>query len=557
MMLATCRMVQAFVPPMVACAGNSALVAGVAGARRWRRSSEVCSSGDDNFEEFDNWARTTMDLEILPQLEVRVINGIRGVATKSLVPVGSTLAAVPWEACIAVVAGNDEDAQPCPIAADWIDAQYWYGAPWYVKMATWLLYERAQGGGSAYAPYMRQLPWDECAEMPVEWSQEDILELQYPPVWSSIFELSNHLELQHAAFRKANEGKAGAATDLASFRAAVALAFSRCFQLTAKDGKLRHVMAPWGDMFNHKSHSYSEFRPLLTGVGIELRTYTEHQPDREVFISYGFKSNDRLLEIYGFVEANNPLEDFVIEDLLEIFKEEAEEEAQQQAIGGAAPLLGLDIEGSAGEALRHVASQGAARDVLLRRLGLRPYLRQVALHHQGRVLPEVLTALRVLMATRDELAAVSPDLAAALDEASSAAAAANNDDNDDDLELIDGALALRRAFAAPAAAAAALEARTRMCLLVACRLALARACDGATGLAEDQALLRAEEAKARFAGAEATPEQRHRQRLITALKFRIEKKALLSGAQQYLSALTKAQLENPTAMVFDGPKVRG
>jgi hypothetical protein len=34
--------------------------------------------------------------------------------------------------------------------------------------------------------------------MPVEWEQQDILQLQYPPVWASIFELGNHLELQHA-----------------------------------------------------------------------------------------------------------------------------------------------------------------------------------------------------------------------------------------------------------------------------------------------------------------------------------------------------------------------
>lgn len=34
----------------------------------------------------------------------------------------------------------------------------------------------------------------------------------------------------------------------------------------------------------------------------------------EVFISYGQQSNDRLLQFYGFVEASNPADVYVIRD---------------------------------------------------------------------------------------------------------------------------------------------------------------------------------------------------------------------------------------------------
>jgi hypothetical protein len=47
---------------------------------------------------------------------------------------------------------------------------------------------------------------------------------------------------------------------------------------------------------------------------------------------------------------------------------------------------------------------------------------------------------------------------------------------------------------------------------------------------------------------------RHRLRL--AVQFRLEKKILLYDALQYLSSLSKQQLENPRAMAFTGPMRR-
>jgi hypothetical protein len=47
---------------------------------------------------------------------------------------------------------------------------------------------------------------------------------------------------------------------------------------------------------------------------------------------------------------------------------------------------------------------------------------------------------------------------------------------------------------------------------------------------------------------------RHRLRL--AVHFRLEKKILLYDALQYLSSLSKQQLENPRAMAFTGPMRR-
>jgi hypothetical protein len=79
--------------------------------------------------------------------------------------------------------------------------------------------------------------------------------------------------------------------------------------------------------------------------------------------------------------------------------------------------------------------------------------------------------------------------------ASTKHATAAHHSDDDDYELLDDALAIRRACAVPLTETApALESRVRMCILAMCRLALARMSES-TSLEEDRALRRAITAK--------------------------------------------------------------
>jgi hypothetical protein len=71
-----------------------------------------------------------------------------------------------------------------------------------------------------------------------------------------------------------------------------------------------------------------------------FRQSQEHVQNSQVYISYGYKSNDRLLELYGFVEQDNPLEDYTVDNLFELFEDH--HHAEQHA-----PLIeGDDVAGN-------------------------------------------------------------------------------------------------------------------------------------------------------------------------------------------------------------------
>jgi len=62
-------------------------------------------------------------------------------------------------------------------------------------------------------------------------------------------------------------------------------------------------------MFNHKSDCYSDVSYNYFSGLLELRTGAYKKGD-QVYISYGKQSNDRLLQYYGFVEENNPVDSY-------------------------------------------------------------------------------------------------------------------------------------------------------------------------------------------------------------------------------------------------------
>jgi hypothetical protein len=69
----------------------------------------------------------------------------------------------------------------------------------------------------------------------------------------------------------------------------------------------RYVVCPVIDMFNHDSRSTSDvaYNYFSDSFSLTTQAYTSGQ---QVFINYGKQSNDRLLQVYGFVEVGNPNE---------------------------------------------------------------------------------------------------------------------------------------------------------------------------------------------------------------------------------------------------------
>lgn len=68
----------------------------------------------------------------------------------------------------------------------------------------------------------------------------------------------------------------------------------------------RYVVCPYIDMLNHDSNSQSDVSYNYFQNQFEVSTKKSYSIGDQVFISYGKQSNDRFLQYYGFVEADNP-----------------------------------------------------------------------------------------------------------------------------------------------------------------------------------------------------------------------------------------------------------
>jgi Rubisco LSMT substrate-binding len=83
--------------------------------------------------------------------------------------------------------------------------------------------------------------------------------------------------------------------------------------------KKRYIICPLMDMANHKSYGttagvsfefFGDVYSLTVSNGV-----TVSAANKELFISYGTRSNDQLLQYYGFVEPNNPHDVYIMPPL--------------------------------------------------------------------------------------------------------------------------------------------------------------------------------------------------------------------------------------------------
>lgn len=77
----------------------------------------------------------------------------------------------------------------------------------------------------------------------------------------------------------------------------------------------RYAMVPGVDMFNHDAikagKSQVEFRYFTDSF--DVLSASDYAIDEEVYISYGAQNNDAFLQYYGFIEEDNPADDFVFD----------------------------------------------------------------------------------------------------------------------------------------------------------------------------------------------------------------------------------------------------
>ena len=125
--------------------------------------------------------------------------------------------------------------------------------------------------------------------------------------------------------------------------------------------KRKYVICPIIDMCNHKSVGYSgEVSFEFFGGAYSLAVSSGVTKGTELYISYGTRSNDQLLQFYGFVEQDNPHDVYIMPPLREWDISALEAACGRQFSPGRleklerAGLLGntvaIDAEGSEGAA---------------------------------------------------------------------------------------------------------------------------------------------------------------------------------------------------------------
>ena len=335
---------------------------------------------------------------------------------------GEELCCVPRTTCLDLSA-VEGSGSPCEAL---VPTPLWVTLRWYQRLSCWLLAERARGAASPVVGYLGYLPQPETfADAPLEWSDEELALMAYPPVAAGIREQAYELEQLHASLQQSGSPLAPSVS-LADLRWASQLVLSRAFTSTiATEKELRAkapppppppispavvtarmffsdvpiigpmirekpppppppplgdgldmAMMPMLDAFNHFSGASNECAYDGQRNAFVLTAKAPLQPGQQAYISYGKKSNDELLQLFGFVEQSNPYDNFLSIGMAEYVQDKSS---------------GL------------FASPGAAQNRfnVVNALGLEPAL--LGELTASSVPPSMLHALRVLLGTNEEL----------------------------------------------------------------------------------------------------------------------------------------------------------
>lgn len=230
----------------------------------------------------------------------------RGVRARVGLSTSRTIARIPFDACL-----TPETCGMPDVARDVGEAltRMKTDASWLCALACALCVERHLGDASTFAPYDKVLPryeknvvsmWDDAerellAGTEIEQSMRDELSAakrEWDRVVSKVFE------------------KHGVKCSFDDFHAARTVVSSRAFTMTPS----RNGLVPIADAFNHRTgehdvnvgdgESYTGTKGDSLCVKI-TKTEGVREGD-EIFNTYGFLGNAKLLNSYGFTQVNNP-----------------------------------------------------------------------------------------------------------------------------------------------------------------------------------------------------------------------------------------------------------
>ncbi|GJQ13480.1 hypothetical protein GpartN1_g5271.t1 [Galdieria partita] len=186
----------------------------------------------------------------------------------------------------------------------------------YVSIALLLLHESMKGANSFFKPYIDILPKLDELNPLFLWSNEDLELLEGSPTLSACYQLREKL-LREFTYLEKNiipqiPTFVSRPIDFRQFQWAFGILFSRaiCFPSSK-----RIALVPYADLLNHSpfcSAYIDEERLPFRDNMTEAVVYVDrlYQPYEQVYVSYGPRSNQELLLLYGFSLERNPF-DFV------------------------------------------------------------------------------------------------------------------------------------------------------------------------------------------------------------------------------------------------------
>ena len=300
-----------------------------------------------------------------PALDLRAdpaAAGGRGTFATRPVRPGDVLVRLPRSAVLNVVAGAET---PFP---DFVPERVWQALPWQPRLACALLHEGRRGAASPYAPYLAQLP--RAIPRAPRLAQADLAACAYPPLARRVAEeraaAASWLKALRAGgadvrpaefdwaldcvFSRAFSGPLGdadaggfplalragfvgaglfaaATTDEPGLKAAAAAVVAATVAYdfiggggggdggAEEAGRTCYGLFPMVDAINHKTRAATRIAHDGPADAFTLAADGAAEAGAEVFVSYGPLDNDELLMRYGFVEAGNPADVYVFEDL--------------------------------------------------------------------------------------------------------------------------------------------------------------------------------------------------------------------------------------------------
>jgi SET domain len=291
------------------------------------------------------------------------------VATRPVAP-GEVVLSVPLDLC----AFADDDAPRPDLLPDALKelAQ----VPWWARLACRLLYERALGSASEYAPYLALVPTELTTTPLVDDEAIQFLTACYPPGGQKCEALRNAVAAAFAFLCTSTHSAAllsGASYE--QFRTAVAVVHSRCYGYPDYERRRWvRIMVPLADIANHGGDRGLPppnvmWRPIADDgnlrwdvhEGCLLLSATRNlQPGEEALFSYREQSNDQFLLYYGFIPGDNPHDDLVlfddVDDMIAWWREayhhpgqsDASLEARIRAARAAAATVETDVRAGDG-----------------------------------------------------------------------------------------------------------------------------------------------------------------------------------------------------------------